>query len=1415
MARNNSEIEVTFRAQDKEFNAAIRGMNQESKKLRQEMKLQQEQMKLTSTDSEKLQAKLQNLSQQYAVAKRATQTTAEHLQRAKQLYGENSTVVAKLEAKLRSQQITEQQLANSIKQTSDSLKQAREAESERTSESAKAIQKLKELKGAEEELKASSSKLAAQYELQRAQLGENASETDKLRLKISNLSEQHTLATSKIQNYQQQLDRAKQSYGENSAEVQKYETKLLQAMTAEQKLKNQIDATNRSLQEQENESRRVASTTQQLETLFRATGTSVDHFANALGSNLTNAIRQGTASSRQLEQAIELIGREALGTETDIERLQRSLRSIDDGNSIENVRNELRQLSREAERASQSFRELDIDLENMLGGMVAAGGISGAIEQALDTSKLKTKIDVVFEVPESSKRSVEETVRSIEAYGVDVEEALEGTRRQWALNKNASDEVNASIVKGAAVVANSYAGVDFAELIQETNEVAAGIGVSNEQAIALMNSLLKAGFPPEQLDTVSEYGMQMKNAGFNAKEIQSIFEQGINTKSWNLDNLNDGVKEGRINMAAFGQEVPKALSDLLVGTEMSTEKMQEWGKAVAEGGEGGSKAMAEVATWIDGIKDKSLQNALATEIFKTKWEDQGKNMLAVYKGLANVQDKSKQNQDQLNDAIKKMDASPAVQLQKAMADLKMALEPVLAVIAKVVAAFATWVSAHPALAAALTTIVTALGILVGACMALAPVFITLSSVAGMFGLSIGAVAGLVGIVVGIVIAATAAIAGLVVGIKHLWQNNEGFKNSITSVVSSIQSFSTALVALGKYLFWTAADGDYLNDWITHLPEGFQNAAQKIGEATAKIREVIVGLFNAVKLAFQGDFSQIGEIFKTIGPSIAAAIIGGLPGVIISVSRFLPAIAEYLNANSGIILETITNIFTNIANFITTVLPQFLQTGSQIISNLVNGLVLALPIILEAMVNVINTISQSIATYLPLLVQTGMQIIQTLISGIVLVLPTIIQTGLQLIMTLINGIMQMIPQLIPIAVTIIQTIINGIMSFLPQLIQMGINLLVSLITGITQALPMIALAIITVITTLINAITANLPQIVETGVKVLTSLIDGIIKILPQLIDLAVNLITKIADTILKNLPKIIESGVKILMALIDGIIKILPQLINAALTLIAKIAETLIANLPKIIEAGVKILMALIAGIVKILPELVAAALKLITTLVGELIRNLPQILEAGVQLIWSLIKGIISMAGQLGSTILTDIVPKILNTLKDIDLWQIGKDIISGLIKGIGSMASAVWDKVTEIAGGIKDTITDALNIHSPSRWMRDMVGKNIGKGLVIGMDSMKGSIQKAAENISEWAKPDIQDFDMYNKKQQESISSNLSSVAARSVQSIQKVENGPTTVNFYNTVRNERDIDNMFEKADDWFAQRGKTLNLGVGRN
>ena len=327
-----------------------------------------------------------------------------------------------------------------------------------------------------------------------------------------------------------------------------------------------------------------------LDRLFQATGQSVDDFADTLGHRLTRAIHEGTASSAQLDDALQRIGREALGARADLNRMTRTLDSVDDGHSIANVRRELDQLSREADNADESFKGLDLDLESMVGAAVAGGGITEAISSALDLSKLKTQIDVTFKVPEASKKSVLDAVRTVNAYGVDAEEALSGIRKQWALNADVSDKTNSKIVQQAGYIASAYSDIDFGELIQESNEFAAGIGTSQQNAIGLIDTLLKAGFPPDQIDIMSEYGTQLHRAGFNAAEIQNIFAAGVDTKTWNIDNLLDGLKEGRVRLAAFGQGIDKTTAGLLKGTGISQKQLQMWGQEVAQRRKIGSKS---------------------------------------------------------------------------------------------------------------------------------------------------------------------------------------------------------------------------------------------------------------------------------------------------------------------------------------------------------------------------------------------------------------------------------------------------------------------------------------------------------------------------------------------------------------------------------------------------------------------------------------------------------------------------------------------------------------------------------------------------------------------------------------------------------------------------------------------------------
>ncbi|EJR71350.1 hypothetical protein IK9_06001 [Bacillus cereus VD166] len=359
---------------------------------------------------------------------------------------------------------------------------------------------------------------------------------------VEALAQKQQLLTQQIENTTKKLDSLKSAQQQVQAQFESGAINEEQYRAFRREIEfteGQLNGFKNSLAGLKAEQEKAASSTRQLETLFSATGQSVDDFADALGNRLVNAIKNGTASSRQLEQAIEIIGREALGAEVDIGKLQQALRSVDDGNSIQNIRNDLNQLSQEADQTGESVKELGVELENVLGGIVAGGGIQEVIGQALDMSELKTKIDITFDVPESSKRSVEDAVRTVTAYGGDAEEALEGVRRQWALNKDASDAANTEIIKGAANIASSYSQIDFTELIQETNEIGSELNISNKEALGLVNALLKIGFPPEQLDIIAEYGQQLRRVGYTAQEVQSIMQSAASQKSWNIDNLLD------------------------------------------------------------------------------------------------------------------------------------------------------------------------------------------------------------------------------------------------------------------------------------------------------------------------------------------------------------------------------------------------------------------------------------------------------------------------------------------------------------------------------------------------------------------------------------------------------------------------------------------------------------------------------------------------------------------------------------------------------------------------------------------------------------------------------------------------------------------------------------------------------------
>ena len=95
-------------------------------------------------------------------------------------------------------------------------------------------------------------------------------------------------------------------------------------------------------------------------------------------------------------------------------------------------------------------------------------------------------------------------------------------------------------------------------------------------------------------------------------------------------------------------------------------------------------------------------------------------------------------------------------------------------------------------------------------------------------------------------------------------------------------------------------------------------------------------------------------------------------------------------------------------------------------------------------------------------------------------------------------------------------------------------------------------------------------------------------------------------------------------------------------------------------------------------------------------------------------------------------------DTLKDLPnkMKDIGKNIVDGVWKGIQNAKDWFMGNVKSFFGGIVDGAKNALGIHSPSREMRDEVGKWIPAGVEVGikreMPKLNETVQDEFNNLS-----------------------------------------------------------------------------------
>lgn len=317
----------------------------------------------------------------------------------------------------------------------------------------------------------------------------------------------------------------------------------------------------------------------------------------------------------------------------------------------------------------------------------------------------------------------------------------------------------------------------------------------------------------------------------------------------------------------------------------------------------------------------------------------------------------------------------------------------------------------------------------------------------------------------------------------------------------------------------------------------------------------------------------------------------------------------------------------------------------------------------------------------------------------------------------------LPKIIEIGSSIVQTLASAIVENLPKLFSL-----------VSENLKSLADFLPGFIGELVNSLVVLIPDAMQTVFDVVISLMNGLSELLPELLPTVVEMLTGLVGMILDNIDLLLDAAIGLVMALADGIMASLPILLEKAPELISKFIAVLFSAFYKLEMAGVELLMSVINGIIDCIPTLLEAVGRLIPLIIIALVDEFPMLIQVGFDALAAIIGGFVDAIPSLLANLIAGVVMLITSmstTFVEYDWLGLGKNIIQGIIDGIGSMGGAIAQAASNMASTVMDTLKGAFGIHSPSTVMRDQVGKMLALGLGEGFEENAPDLQSAIDDM------------------------------------------------------------------------------------
>jgi len=288
-------------------------------------------------------------------------------------------------------------------------------------------------------------------------------------------------------------------------------------------------------------------------------------------------------------------------------------RSDDFGRGIVRVGNRIERFGKGAEKV---FKTVGASAA-ALGAVGLAGLGAGVAKSIVDMNDAFATLQAQTGATAGQMKEYESAAKEVfsKGYGENIDEVTNALARVKQNMRDIDAGEISKVTSNSMLLAKTF-DADVNEVTRGANNMMQAFGISSDKAFDLFTAGGQRGlnFSNEMFDNVAEYSSLFGNMGYSAEEYFGIMERGAQAGVYNLDYVNDVMKEFQIRVKDGSKSTDETFSAMSKSTFDLWESFNRGEASVAD-------VAGAVTKELQGMDDQVTANQLAVALFGTKWED--------------------------------------------------------------------------------------------------------------------------------------------------------------------------------------------------------------------------------------------------------------------------------------------------------------------------------------------------------------------------------------------------------------------------------------------------------------------------------------------------------------------------------------------------------------------------------------------------------------------------------------------------------------------------------------------------------------------------------------------------------------------------------------------------------------------------